>query len=527
MLEVNHITDGVNTNTVKHIKARTDRQYKAIRTPVVIRCKDGASIELSTNKRFKIVSKGRSLHINEEEYLYNTSKYDDVVISKVIITCNDGTHIERDNYKKKHQGIMLPDSSFARARVKNKKLHKHYVTDDEEHNCNKANMLHLLVWWMQSLIVKMGDYVVVRSNPSCYVCREGIYNIDTCELMPPMIALQKVFGYTKLEAYYICTTFYQQCYEENIKAIRGYVDLHYGKVEMPQVAPDALNYILGENILGVVPVGYGTLFGILTDNFHISKEVIYEMMDRNLIIVDSHFNICFLSYDLNGNVASIYKMSRYNHSDIKYSFNHYVTQADVGFGYCSSEAERHNFFENVVVFDTPIEMLSYLTLERKSNSIVPSFDESTYYMSMYYGNVFAVRELLNKHDEVNTFHIATRFVLGNNYVKDDLLEIASTMKVPHIQELNELVAEYANKATSRYSYSSFRVEGWNALIRLHLNLMPVRFNALSERELLNYGIHKEKLRSMSIAETAYYAKTAPVEDDFCIYHIHDDNIPGE
>ena len=119
---------------------------------------------------------------------------------------------------------------------------------------------------------------------------------------------------------------------------------------MPQVAPDALNYILSENILGVVPVGYATLFGILTDNFHISKEVIYEMMDRNLIIVDSHFNICFLSYDLSGNVASVYKMSRYNHSDIKYSFNNYVTQADVGFGYCSSEAERHNFFENVVVF---------------------------------------------------------------------------------------------------------------------------------------------------------------------------------
>ena len=51
--------------------------------------------------------------------------------------------------------------------------------------------------------------------------------------------------------------------------------------------------------------------------------------------------------------------------------------------------------DNVTVFDHPLELLSYLTLERKSTYLVPSFhDQGGYYMAMYYSNTFAVKEWL-------------------------------------------------------------------------------------------------------------------------------------
>jgi hypothetical protein len=155
------------------------------------------------------------------------------------------------------------------------------------------------VWYDQFLLEKKDDFVVLKSNPSCYVTREGIFNTETCELAPAYIALQKYLDFNVLQAYYICDAFLKHA---DKTSVRNYTIAHYGFGNMPDVAPDALNYILDDNILYVEDVALATLYGVLKDVFHISKSVIYEMVERKYIIVDSHYNICFLSYDEDDNL---------------------------------------------------------------------------------------------------------------------------------------------------------------------------------------------------------------------------------
>ena len=300
----------------------------------------------------------------------------------------------------KKKNVQLPDMSFAKSRLAQNKIKRHFITEDDKCNCNRVDMLHLLVSWDQSLLEKKDGLVVLKSNPSCYVVKEGIFNIETCELAPPFIALQKYLGFNMLQAYYICDTFLKHADKD---MVRDYATLHYGFGNMPNVAPDALNYILDDNILYVEDVALATLYGVLKDVFHISKSVIYEMVERKYIVVDSHYNICFLSYDEDGNVASVYKMSRYKHSDNTYSFNHYVTKSNVSFMYCSEEAKQNNSFGSVVVFDSPIELMSYLTLEESNHNIVPLMDESCCYIAMFNSNILSIKECLKKHNDVKTF----------------------------------------------------------------------------------------------------------------------------
>ena len=132
------------------------------------------------------------------------------------------------------------------------------------------------------------------------------------------------------------------------------------------------------------------------------------MIERKYIIVDSHYNICFLSYDEDGNIASVYKMSRYKHSEDRFSFNHYITKSSISFMYCSEDAKQNNFFRSVVVFDSPLELLSYLTLEESKHQLVPSMDEGCCYIAMFNSNILSINNWLNKHDEIETLYIATR-----------------------------------------------------------------------------------------------------------------------
>ena len=456
-------------------KAKTQR--------VSIRKDDGTIVPLEVYRTLPI-------YVKERYYVANPAKYDAIFRTKVYIVCKNGIKYLLEDYKTLQTALkenpILPDSGYVHYIVNIGKIRHHHVTYEDECNCNNANALMLLCWWDRHLLVRQGDYVVLKSHPNCYVTSEGIFDSDTCQLIPIFVALMKYASLNKLEAYYVCTEFLKQATPDNIKAIIRYTAKHFGFGYMPPVPQDALNYVLEDNILGIKKGGYTTLFSILKSKFHIANEVIWELMNRNLVIVDSKYNIGFVSYDAYGNVTSVYKMSRYGHSDTRWCFNHYVTKPNVSFTYCSEEAQRNNTFNSLTVFDSPIELLSYLTLEFKSNPLVTSLIDGGCYMAIFNNNTVAVKEWLDGHDEVNTLNIATRFMPVNRYVKGHLYKVADYMQVPKVQELNQLVTAYANSAIIKEYCDSFRLEGWNALIELHLDMLTARFVPIPPPIIKNY-----------------------------------------
>ena len=117
--------------------------------------------------------------------------------------------------------------------VENHKIPERTITDDDIANANHCDMLQFLVWWDESLLTKDGLLIKLKNYPHCYVIREGVFNIDTCELAPPFIAVQKFLGLNILQAYYVCDAFLKHA---DKGAVRDYTFLRYGVGEMPQVA---------------------------------------------------------------------------------------------------------------------------------------------------------------------------------------------------------------------------------------------------------------------------------------------------
>ena len=180
-----------------------------------------------------------------------------------------------------------------------------------------------------------------------------------------------------------------------------------------------------------------------------------------MITVDPNFNICFNSFDAEGNVVSVLKLSRYKHSNTRFSFNHYITKRNAGFVYCSND--EHSPTE-VAVFDSPIELLSYLSLEMKIDSPVPKLSDHSYLLSMYYSNFEIVKDFLKS----NTLEVVNNGIKLNKYncktIRKYICVEAKRYHINKVNDLNQCIFAFFENNQSKFP-KEYRIEGWHKLLK--------------------------------------------------------------
>ena len=354
------------------------------------------------------------------------------------------------------------------------------ITEQHICECNHCDLLHIITWLDESIIMQRGNYVFLKNDPDCYILREGLYNIKTGLLQPTYVALQQLFGFNLLQTCLACQKFTRS---GNIEKIRHYCLDMYGSVAMPAPRADLLNYVVEDNIIGKDDIALKTVFGILADQFGIDRTIIKKCIESNLITVDPKFNVCFNTFDEDGNVISTFKLSRYKHSNTHFSFNHYVTKRNVGFVYSSENADWAPL-TSVAIFDSPIELLSYLSLEKKPNTLaqgvleettstVPTLSRGSYMFSMYNGNTYAVREWLRSHENIDTINIAIKLNrLNEKRIRTRFYYDAKVFEIPNVVDLREILKKYLEVFIKKFNKASFKIDGWNALLKF-INRPPV------------------------------------------------------
>ena len=357
-----------------------------------------------------------------------------------------------------------------------KRIEPFEITDEHIQYANRCDMLQLVVWFDSSCITKLCDCVVLKSQPDCCVIKEGIYDTRNGHLAPPFIALQKYFNLSILQAYMVCNEFMEKV---DKAAIREYCTNVYGLANMPIVPEGMLNYVVDDNILYSDPVALKTLYGILSDVFSIDRDVIAKCVENNLITVDSNFNICFNTLE-DGNVVSCLKMSRYNHSNTRFSYNLYVTKRDVGFVYDKYNIETsaltdfdkidESRISSLTVFDNPIEMLSYLSLEKKAcRPAVKQLSDNSCFLAMYNTNIGAVQKYLT-FNKVDTLNIAIKLTKHNDkYIKKYFYYYAKKYGVSKVEDQKQQIIDYITNYKFPPNQHGFRIEGWNKLLKIIKN----------------------------------------------------------
>lgn len=345
------------------------------------------------------------------------------------------------------------------------KIQKHIkafdITTNHIDYCNRCDMLHLAVWYDKSLLERHDNYVVLKNNKNCYVVKEGIFNADTCHLAEPFVALQMYYKLTILQAYVVCDEFMKKAKKNSL---RYYCTQVYGEPDIPSVPETSLNYVVDQNILAEEEVAMRTLYGILADVYEIDRKIISKLTELNLITVDPNYNICFNTFDANGNVASVLKLSRYDHNDKTFSFNHYITKRNIGFKYYTSGPET---VTTLTVFDSPIELLSYLSLENKPIPLVKKLSDMNCMLALYSSNFDIVNDFLKSH---KFEHINDGLKLNQYNFKTNKKYIKIEARRYHVntEDLSNQINEYIQNNITKLP-AEVRIEGWHKLLTTKLS----------------------------------------------------------
>lgn len=336
------------------------------------------------------------------------------------------------------------------------------ITENDIAYCNRCDMLQLAVWFSEESLLKQDNYLILKNKPDCYVIRTGVYSLDGL-LDPPFAALQKHFNLNMWQSYIVCSEFMKKV---DKSAIRKYCSQVYGQVDMPYVPKDLLNYVVDESILYREEVGLKTIYGILADAFHIDREVINQFVMKHLITVDEKFNICFNDFDTEGNVVSSLKLSRYKHSNEVFSYNLYTTTPDPSFSY-SKYPSTSNTTKSLTVFDNPVELLSYLSLEQKYNTIVPELSSDGYFLAMYNSNLYPVQRFLRL-NKVDSLNMGIKLTVHNaRYVTKYFNYYGKVFNTNCVVDLQQCLRNYMMHCIKNHpEMTNYRIDGWNSLLKI-------------------------------------------------------------
>ena len=415
-----------------------------------------------------------TLYVKEKEYLKHRYKYDHDTQNEIIIICFDGTKVDLQLYKSfESQRLIgvLPDNRYIQNAINNNRFEpKDDLTPYDIYSANHCDMRHLLIYWDKELIHKDVDgFIVLRDHLHCYVFREGVYNTQTHHLAPPFVALQKYVGLSRNQAYHLCNFFLMKVEKS---AVRQYCHKHYANfdIDIPPSLDAPLNYLKDDNILESDSASKTSLFSVLKDACYIDESAILDMLQYGQFSMDSKHNICFNTVDESGNIISSYKMSRYKHGFDDFSYNHYVTRRNVGFEYLSlgalkKEWEKSDSLTAVTVFEDPIELMSYLALEKLGR--VEKLSNVSHFLALNGSNTNVLNDFLKRHKEVKTVNVAIKGNYINNvFISKQLVRDAKKLCVTTINMTNDLLFEETCKVTFNGD-GEIGIHGWNDLLKHH------------------------------------------------------------
>ena len=344
---------------------------------------------------------------------------------------------------------MLKPVNLITNTVMNNKFEHPYIKQRMLDVVNRSNLIHLLTWWDESKLIVNNHTLCLKDYPHVQVFQEASYNTKTHQVLNATETLKAYFNLNFPQAYYVAQYFYKKVFKIQIS---NYCKEKYTLAdELSTTANENLNSILDDNLLFQNDhiTAMSRCYAFLCKSKHIDRSVLLDMVNRQVLIMDSDMMLNFLTYDQDGNVISNIKMSTLTKKPIKEKFS---IERNTGFLYTSKYQFEKQNYKTVFVFETIIELLSFITLQKQFD--FASADKGRVYLSLEGLRFDTLNALLEKYQSVTK----VIFCLGN-----DTAAIDSVKKYVPRRELS--VCDYQPMLRD-YSLKHHFVATWNDLVCL-------------------------------------------------------------
>ena len=278
-------------------------------------------------------------------------------------------------------------------RVKTNQFLKPHYTQRDIDKLNALDLIHLLVWWDEASLVYIDNHLKLKLDEDCIVYSEGVYNTKSNRVYNVVDTLKELYNLTFPKACFIAKTFMSSV---PFYAIREYCDLKYPNAKKTNMSCDFnYNSFIDNSLFNISKDdSIKRAFAILHTRFKIDRSIVSELIHREMLVMNEHKDLCFLCRD-NYNVVSVVKYLE----NMDYTKTEVLTvRRNMGFRYATKEETAYNLFRYVYVFESVIDILSYLTLVKMG--ALPPIEKASCLISLNGLSNGVLYNFLIEHQEV-------------------------------------------------------------------------------------------------------------------------------
>ena len=325
---------------------------------------------------------------------------------------------------------------------------------------SNSDLIQFIFWFDNNLVLRIGNQYRFSEDTQIALYPNMAINHYTGECMPPLFFLQNYLGFTFPQALYLLNHFYFKVAKAPIQKELNAISAS-SHAAVSSIDELDLNGITDEDRLSKgEDAALRRTMAYLYKTRHISRDVVLHFIHHRYLMMDESYNLCFITYRDPLAKREVIAITKKGTTGTPYECN-LVKESSTGFFYAKKDNLSTADYEEVFVFESIIDLLSYLSLLREGRIHEADHADNRCYISLNGANNRRyLSGLLLKYPSIQTVSLCMdndqKGIEGAERLRT---EIKSIIKPENIIDLRE---RGLKPISAKYGYC----KDWNDVLRL-------------------------------------------------------------
>lgn len=301
----------------------------------------------------------------------------------------------------------MDKQTFSKVLNENRFKTKHH-TQSKIDTISQSNLQQLVYWYApKRLIYKNNRFFIEGANGKVVLYENMAYNHYTGQSYPPIWFLQEFLGLSFHQAVYLLEHFYYKVQKAPIRAELAAVtgqSLEHNPTGTNE-SLDLTHYIAEDKLSDPTTKADALKRAIayLSLNRGIDKDIVLNLIKQKFLVMDSNYNLCFVTYQDPLNKKEPIAITKKGTLSSKPYKCNIVKEHSTGFFYAQKNFLRSRDYRTLFVFESIVDMLSFLTLVKQKRIDATYHDANCCYIALNGANNLAyIDKVLGEFPTIDT-----------------------------------------------------------------------------------------------------------------------------
>ena len=274
-----------------------------------------------------------------------------------------------------------------KALLKRRQKHKHYSKQTIEKIC-RSDLQQFLYWYDDSLLDFHKKRFFLSTNENIIVYPNIGYDHYTGKCYSPIELLVDELNISYADTLYLLNYFYFKVEKKPLAyQLANWTSLsHIDRRAVGKNDDLDLDTILTEDLFSSEETeqrayAYKRSIAYLCEKRNIDRDIVLNLVKQGFIKMDKLCNLCFVAYADPLNKQKVIAISKKGTTDKRFCPN-YVKEHNEGFFYAKKEYLESRDYQELYIFESPVDLLSFLSLIQSRRLVLSGHDPNCCYIAL-------------------------------------------------------------------------------------------------------------------------------------------------